>query len=169
MPQETEVTNEAVAGDVTENVVQEVAQNEHIAESKKYRKRAQDAETKLAEFERHIAKQEEEKLKQKEDFKTLYEKVSSENEALSSKANKWKTYEENKRTSLLDSHPDEDRERLSKLDIETLEYITNKIKPTNPEAIGRPKVATPPTSKPWAEMSDVERRDYYTFKANKKG
>ena len=169
MPQETEVTSEAVAGDVTENVVQEVAQNEHIAESKKYRKRAQDAENKLAAVEKHIATQEEEKLKQKEDFKTLYENVSSKNEALSTKANKWDTYEENKRTSLLDFHPDEDRDRLSKLDIETLEYITNKIKPNNPETIGRPKVATPPTNKPWAEMSDVERRDFYTFKANKKG
>ena len=40
MSEETKVSNEAVADSGAENVVQESAQNEHIAESKKYRKRA---------------------------------------------------------------------------------------------------------------------------------
>ena len=47
MSEETKVSNEAVADSGAENVVQESAQSEHIAESKKFRKRAQDAETKL--------------------------------------------------------------------------------------------------------------------------
>ena len=98
----------------------------------------------------------------------MYEKVSSENENLSAQASKWKTYEGNKRDSLLEQHPEDERENLSNLDLETLEYVTNKIsKTTNPEVVGRAKISTPPTNKPWGEMTDAERRDFYTFKAKK--
>ena len=86
-----------------------------IAESKKYRKRAQDAEARIAKMEKTLAKAEETKLKEKEDFKALYEKVSSENESLSSVADKWTKYEETKRASLLERHPEEDRESLVNL------------------------------------------------------
>ena len=40
MSEEKQVSNETVVEQGTENVTQEVAQNEYIAESKKYRKRA---------------------------------------------------------------------------------------------------------------------------------
>ena len=67
---------------VSETPVTETPQSspndELIAESKKYRKRAQDAETRLVKLEKSIAKAEEGKLKEKEEFKTLYEKASSE-------------------------------------------------------------------------------------------
>ena len=168
MSEETQVSNETVVDSGTENVTQEVAQNEYIAESKKYRKRAQDAESELAKVKKQIAQQEEAKLKEKEDFKTLYEKLSAENEKLSSTAEKWNTYESNKRNSLLESHPEEERESLSKLDLETLEYVTNKIKtkPAEPEVVGRPKVGTP--DKAWGEMSQDERRKFYNSVTGRK-
>ena len=161
MSEENKVSNETVVDSGTENITQEVAQNEYVAESKKYRKRAQVAESELAKVKKQIAQQEEAKLKEKEDFKTLYEKLSAENEKLSSTAEKWNKYESNKRNSLLESHPEEERESLSKLDLETLEYVTNKIikTPTNTEVIGRPKVSTP--EKKWEDMNDDERRAYY--------
>ena len=138
-----------------------------IAESKKYRKRAQDAEARLAKMESSLKKAEEEKLKEKEDFKTLYEKVASENETLSSTtAAKWTQYEEGRRTSLLERHPEEDRERLEKLDLETLEFVTSKIsntKPNAPQVIGRSKDVA--TNKSWGDMDDNEKRAYYESKA----
>ena len=167
MSEEKIVSNEAVADSGTENT-QETAQSEYIAESKKYRKGAQEAESQLTALKKQIAKQEEAKLKEKEDFKTLYEKLSSEKEALDSKAKKWTDYEDKRRSSLLESHPEEERDTLSKLDLETLEYITNKItKTTNPEVVGRPKVSTPPTNKPWKDMSEDERREFYKFKSKR--
>ena len=111
-----------------------------IAESKKYRKRAQDAEARIAEMEKKMAKAEETKLKEKEDFKALYEKVSSENESLSSVAEKWTKYEETRRASLLEKHPEEDRESLQGLPLDTLEFVTNKINSTKanaPEVAGK--------------------------------
>jgi len=140
-----------------------------IAESKKYRKRAQDAEARLSEYQNKFKKQEEDKLKEKEDFKTLYEKASSEIESLTSNANKWTSYEETKRASLLESHPEDERDSLSRLDLETLEYVTSKInnKPTNaPEVVGASKNVL--SDKDWSEMTDKEKREHYAYMANRR-
>ena len=137
-----------------------------IAESKKYRTRAQEAEARVKRMQNKFAKAEEEKLKEKEDFKALYEKVSSENESLSSNAEKWSKYEEAKRTSLLDQHPESERETLAGLPLETLEFVTSKInntKPNAPEVIGRSKDIV--IDKEWKDMNDSERRAFYASKA----
>ena len=133
-----------------------------IAESKKYRTRAQDAEARIAEMEKKMAKAEEAKLKEKEDFKALYEKVSSENESLSSVAEKWTKYEETRRASLLEKHPEGDRESLQGLPLDTLEFVTNKIngvKVNAPEVAGRTKKAV--SNKPYSEMTDAEKREWH--------
>ena len=110
-----------------------------IAESKKYRKGSQDAESRLEELEKKLASAEEAKLKEKEDFKALYEKVASENESLTANAQKWNKYEDNRRNMLLESVPETEKERLASLDLDTLEYITSKLnsqKPNAPEVAG---------------------------------
>ena len=130
-----------------------------VAESKKYRKRSQDAESRLAELENKLASAEEAKLKEKEDFKALYEKVSSENESLTANAQKWNKYEENRRNTLLQAAPEEERERLAGLDLDTLEYVTGKIsndKPNMPEVVGRARNVQP--QKSYLEMNEQERR-----------
>ena len=131
-------------------------------ENKKYRKRAQDAESRLAELEKKLASAEETKLKEKEDFKTLYEKVSSDNESLSATAQKWNKYEENRRNTLLESAPEEERERLAGLDLDTLEYVTNKInssKANAPEVAGNPRSDHKQITEDWTKMDERERRD----------
>ena len=155
-PAVEETVSEAPATETT----QDSSNEQYIAESKKYRKRAQDAETRLAEFEKKFATAEEDKLKKKEEYKTLYEKASSEMEGLTANADKWSKYEESKRISLLDSHPEEDRESLSKLDLETLEYVTNKINninPNAPEALGHARKKG--LEKPYSEMTEKEKKE----------
>ena len=135
---------EAVSESPATETVQDSSNDQYIAESKKYRKRAQDAETRLAKLEKKAAKAEESKLKEKEEFKTLYEQASSKIESLTSNAEKWGKYEETKRASLLENHPENERETLSKLDLETLEYVTSKInakKPNVPEMAGSTRKA----------------------------
>ena len=132
-----------------------------VAESKKYRKRSQDAESRLAELEKKLASAEEDKLKEKEDFKALYEKVSSENESLSTTAQKWNKYEENRRNTLLESAPEEERERLASLDLDTLEYVTGKInssKANAPEVAGNPRSDHKQITEDWTKMDERERR-----------
>ena len=157
--------NSQVASEtVSEQPTQETTNNSTdvsslVAESKKYRKRSQDAESRLEQLEKKLASAEEAKLKEKEDFKALYEKVSSENESLTANAQKWNKYEENRRNTLLQAAPEEERERLAGLDLDTLEYVTGKIsndKPNMPEVVGRARNVQP--QKSYLEMNEQERR-----------
>jgi len=130
-------------------------------ENKKYRKRAQDAESRLEQLEKKLASAEETKLKEKEDFKALYEKVSSDNESLSATAQKWNKYEETRRNTLLESVPEDERERLGKLDIDTLEYVTGKInnvRANAPEVAGNPR-GHKEITKDWTTMNPEELRE----------
>ena len=140
----TQATTETVSESPATETTQNSSNEQYIAESKKYRKRAQDAEARLAKYEKDKSKAEEERLKEKEEFKTLYEQASSKIENLTSNAEKWSKYEEAKMTSLLENHPEDEREALSKLDLETLEYVTSKInnkKFNAPETAGQARKA----------------------------
>ena len=158
----TTATTETVSESSATETTQDSSNEQYIAESKKYRKRAQDAENRLAKLEKNLAKAEESKLKEKEDFKALYEQVSSKVEGLTSNAEKWGKYEEAKRTSLFENHPEDERESLSKLDLETLEYVTNKInnvKPNAPEVAGNPRQDYKQYNQDWTKMDERERRE----------
>tara|TARA_R100000234_G_C4975937_1_gene168446 strand:- start:201 stop:719 length:519 start_codon:yes stop_codon:yes gene_type:complete len=159
MSQENQVASETVSEQTTqETPTTSPDVGVLIAESKKYRARAQDAEARISEMEKKMAEAEEAKLKEKEDFKALYEKVSSENQSLSSVAEKWTKYENTKRASLLEKHPEEERDSLSNLDLETLEYVTgkiNNIKPNAPQVLGQTK--QPKLEKSFSEMTDAEK------------
>ena len=131
-----------------------------IAESKKYRKRSQDAEARLAKLESQLAKTEEAKLKEQGKFQTLYEEAEAKMVTLESNADKWSKYETDRREKLLNSVPEDERESLADLPFETLEYVTNKInnmKPNAPEVVGSPREAPKPLGN-WAEMDSEERR-----------
>jgi hypothetical protein len=159
----TTAMTETVSESPATETAQDSSNEQYIAESKKYRKRAQDAEARLAELEKQFAKSEEDKLKKKEEYKTLYEKVSSENESLTADSEKWAKYEETKRASLLEVHPENDRENLSKLDLETLEYVTSKInniKPNAPEKAGQARKSLPKAElKDFQKMTKQERKE----------
>ena len=161
--EQKQVATETVSETPTTEAPQVSPNDELIAESKKYRKRAQDAEARLAKYEKAKSKAEEDRLKEKEEFKTLYEKASSEIDGLTANAEKWSKYEEAKRTSLLENHPEDERESLSKLDLETLEYVTNKIndrKPNAPEALGHARKNIP--KKPYSEMTAQEKKENWS-------
>ena len=127
MSEEQTVATETVSEETTTEATTQTDVGALIAESKKYRKRSQDAEAKLKELQTQLAKAEEAKLKEKEDFKTLYEQTAGKMEAYKAQADKWTSYEAAKREALLKSVPEEEKETMSKLDLDTLEFVTNKI------------------------------------------
>ena len=158
----TQATTETVSESPAKETAQPSPNDQYIAESKKYRKRAQDAEARLAELEKKFTQQEESKIKEKEEFKTLYEKASSQVESLTANAEKWTKYEETSRWKLLENHPEDDRESLSKLDLDTLEYVTNKINTTKanaPEVAGNPRKEYKKPPKDWTKLSQSELRE----------
>jgi len=136
MSKENQVPNEAVADSGTENVVQNVAQSEHIAESKKYRKRAQDAETQLSNLQKQLETQENTKLKQKEEYKTLAEKYEAQVNELNPYKEKYEGLVDQRRTKLLDRLPEDKRETFKNKDLDVLEFMVTELKskPSQPSA-----------------------------------
>tara|TARA_R110000737_G_scaffold129337_1_gene161685 strand:- start:149 stop:670 length:522 start_codon:yes stop_codon:yes gene_type:complete len=163
MSEENQVSNEAVVDQGTENVVQEVAQSEHIAESKKYRKRAQEAETQLAELTKTLESQENAKLKEKEEFKTLAEKLEAENTSLNSYKEKYDGLVKQRKNALLEQLPEEQREKFINKDIDVLEFMVSELKsktPIEPQARGTIKSSKPIDN--WAALPVEERRSRWS-------
>ena len=79
---------------------------------------------------------------------------------MTSNASKWAKYEEAKRTSLLENHPEDERESLTKLDLETLEYVTSKINNTKqnaPEVVGNARKAVPEKPIDWSDRQNLKQ------------
>ena len=89
MSEEQSVATETVSEETTQEASPSLTdEGALIAESKKYRKRSQDAEARLAKLESQLAEAEKAKLKEKEDFKALYEENEAKIESLSNNADK---------------------------------------------------------------------------------
>ena len=136
MSEENQVSNEAVVEKDTENVTQDNAQNEYIAESKKYRKRAQDAETKLDNLQKQLESQENSKLKQKEQYKTLAEKYEAQVNELNPFKEKYETLVDQRKSKLLERLPEDKRETFKNKDLDVLEFMADQLnsKPSEPSA-----------------------------------
>ena len=164
MSEENKVSNEAVADSGAEDVIQETAQSEHIAESKKYRKRAQDAESQLAELNKKLESQENTKLKEKEEFKTLSEKLEAENTSLNSYKVKYDTLVEQRKNVLLEKLPEDKREQFTNKDLDVLEFIVSELAsktPNEPTARGTVKAPVKEVGD-WTKLDDKSRRQNWT-------
>ena len=142
MSEENKVSNETVVEQDTENVTQDNAQNEYIAESKKYRKRAQDAETKLANLQKQLESQENAKLKQKEEYKTLAEKYEAQVNELNPYKEKYEGLVNQRRDVLLGRLPEDKRETFKNKDLDVLEFMVSELKPKSQEPSARNLVGT---------------------------
>ena len=142
MSEENKVSNEAVADSGTENVTQDNAQNEYIAESKKYRKRAQDAETQLTNLQKQLESQENAKLKQKEEYKTLAEKYEAQVNELNPFKEKYETLVDQRRSKLLERIPEDKRETFKNKDLDVLEFMVDELKTKTQEPSARNLVGT---------------------------
>jgi hypothetical protein len=158
MSEETKVSNETEVDSGTENVTQEPAQNEYIAESKKYRKRAQEAESKLSELQKQLEQQENAKLKEKEEFKTLAEKFEAQVNELNPYKEKYNAMVEQRKSVLLNKLPEDKREQFKDKDLDVLEFMVSQLNsktPTEPNV--RATVKGKPLSDDWHKMSKQDK------------
>ena len=166
MSEEKQVSNEPVGNVDTPNTeAGSVDASEYIAESKKYRKRSQAAEARVAELEAQINSFETDKLKEKEEFKALYEKVSVENESNKALADKWTNYEATQREQLLQQVPDEEKAEWNDSPLNLLEkYVSkaNSVQPQNPEHIVAKTRNISDIPKDWTKMSAQDLRDNWS-------
>ena len=157
MSEETKVSNETVVEGGAEDQVQENAHTELIAESKKYRKRAQDAESQLAEIQKKLQDQENAKLKEKEEFKTLAEKLEAENSDLKVFKDSYEKLIDQRKADLLNQLPEEKREQFKDKELDVIEFMVSELQskqPVDPQVRGTVKSK----SKNIADMTGEERK-----------
>ena len=134
MSEEQQVSNEPVGNEDTKTTEAPNANvSELIAESKKYRQRSQASEARVAELEAKINSFEDKRLLEKEEFKTLYEKVSVENEANKATAEKWVNYEATERELLLKQVPEDEKAEWENSPLNLLKKYVLKATATVPQ------------------------------------
>ena len=172
MSEEQQVSNEPVGNIDTQSTEVANADTSVIAESKKYRKRSQAAEARevekdntIAELKAQINSFETNKLKEKEEFKALYEKEKDENEQNKATAEKWNQYEAQKREQLLQQVPDEEKAEWNDSPLNLLEkYVSkaNTTQPQNPEHVVAKTRDLNIKSENWASMDSETRRNNWS-------
>ena len=142
---------------------------EEVNNSKKLRKRSQEAETKVTEFTKAQETNKVKQMKEQEKFQELSEELQKRLDDVSPYKEKWEAHETAQREKYLSKFPKADREKFANESLQVLEYMTEKLN----EVTNQPSVAHKPGAsrtvsfdKPWSEMSDQERRAFYTQKAN---
>ena len=158
MSEEKTVASESVEEVATQNESQVQPGSEGlIAESKKYRKRAQDAEARIAELESKFEQQENAKLKEKEEWKALSEKLQAQLDEVSPYKDKHEKMVSDRKESLLSLIPEDQRETFQDKDIDVLEFmVENMQKLDSKDTVGRGSVKQKKLS--WNELSTDEKR-----------
>ena len=169
--QTTETQNEQIAQPTNseEAVDFEALYNAEVANAKKLRKRSQDAESKLTNFQSKQTEIEEAKLKEEGEFKTLLEKRDTEIEGLKSKAKAYDELLESERNSILDKMTDEDKETFGNLPLKELKALDAKLNSQKPAQQGNQILtgmskSNPVSNKNYNEMTEDERKQWFDAK-----
>ena len=132
-----------------------------IADSKKYRKRAQSAESELSKIKKKMEKQEEQKLAEQNEWKELFEKKESRLNEIEEDYNRMKKAENSYKQELLSDFDDGDREEFSGLSLKQIRVLHNKIINKNTNVMptdNTPARSANPDNKKWTDLTTDERR-----------
>ena len=147
---------------VAEAPTQEVNEvGEYIAESKKYRQRAQTAEAELKELKEAQRLQEQKQLEEKEEFKSLYENVKAENEQLKPVVEQFQIQEKQRREHLLSQLSEEDQQIYEDLPTMKLEKHIERLSNKKVQVSDAKEVTTSgkfAANTKWADMSEEDRQ-----------
>ena len=132
-----------------------------IAESKKYRQRSQAAEAELSELKDNLKLQEQQQLEEKEEFKSLYEKMKEENSQLKPVVEQFQIQEKQRREHLLSQLSDEDQEIYQDLPTMKLEKHIERLGNKKVQVSDAKEVTSSgkfATNTTFADMSDEDRQ-----------
>ena len=132
---ETEVTTTDQA---TEQMPQQESQSDsnvdykalyldEVNNSKKLRKRSQDAETKVTEFTTAQETNKVKQMKEQEKFQELSEELQKKLDSTLPYKEKWETHETAQRDKYLSKLPKADREKFASESLQVLEYMTERL------------------------------------------
>tara|TARA_Y100001963_G_scaffold153069_1_gene239073 strand:- start:5511 stop:6056 length:546 start_codon:yes stop_codon:yes gene_type:complete len=141
---------------------------DEVQNSKKLRKRSQEAETKVTEFTKAQETNRVKQMKEQEQFQELSEELQKKLDSTMPYKEKWEAHETAQREKYLSKLPKADREKFANESLQVLEYMTDKLSEstTQPTQHKPGATRTVPINKPYSEMNEEERRAYYTQMAN---
>ena len=161
MSEENKIVEEqAVAETPTQEENNEVGSL--IAESKKYRTRAQSAEAELNELKESLKLQEQKRLEEKEEFKSLYENVKAENEKLKPVVEQFEIQEKQRREHLLSQLSDEDQEIYQDLSTLKLEKHIERLGKNKVQISDAKEVTSSgkfAENTKWSDLSEKDRQE----------
>lgn len=131
-----------------------------IAESKKYRTRAQSAEAELKELKEAQKLQETQQLEEKEEFKSLYEKMKEENSQLKPVVEQFQIQEKQRREHLLTQLSDEEQEIYVDLPTIKLEKHIERLGNKKVQVSDAKEVTSSgkfASNTKWTDLSDQDR------------
>ena len=109
---------------------------DEVNNSKKLRKRSQDAEAKVTEFTTAQETNKVKQMKEQEQFQELSEELQKQLDSTLPYREKWEAHETAQREKYLSKLPKADREKLSNEKLETLKYIASlKDDDSKPQAV----------------------------------
>ena len=148
--------------EVNETVVETSTQNntgEYIAESKKYRQRAQTAEAELKELKDNVLKQEQKTLEEQNEYKELYETLKSENDKLKPKVEMFEVQEKQRREFLLSQLSEEDQEIYNELPTNKLEKHVERLSKNKVQTKDAKEVTSSGKWASSAKFGDLSKED----------
>jgi len=98
-----------------------------IDNAKKLRKRAQAVEEENKSLKTQFETEAEKRMRKNEEYKELSESLTAKLDKANYVVEKWNKYETVRRDQLISKVSEEDRERVSKMDLDTIEYVVSKI------------------------------------------
>jgi len=139
-----------------------------IAESKKYRLRAQEAEKREQEALNKIADMENQRLKDKEDYKSLSEKQASELSELKPYREKYESEMQLQKEKLLNKIPENRRDEFKDESVKTLRGVVDIINENKSVEVpsARGSVGKQPPPEDWTNLSPQDMRKNWSSIVN---
>jgi transketolase len=157
------VGQDAQSTQADSNVDYKALYHEEVENAKKQRHAKQDLSDQLSKFQKDQETAKVRGLKEQEKYKELAEELQKKVDTLSPFQEKYEAIETQTRNELIEQLPEEDREELASKDISTIRLFVNKFnnqKPSNVEHVpGKPRGVV--QDKPWAQMTEDERRAHF--------
>lgn len=132
-----------------------------VQESKKYRKRAQESEARLAKIEKQREAERQKQLEEQNEWQTLAEERQARLLEVEPMVEQFQKDEANQREMILSDFTEEDKQTFGDLPLSKLRVLHSKLINKNnsvPATSGTPARSVNPTNQDWTKMNQAERR-----------
>ena len=160
-----DVKTEAIVQDVKTEAVESNEKTEDYSvpgyRFKELNESKKNLESELTELKAQIKQQEVSEAEEREEYKTLYESAKSDRDKFKDDAEKFYSIEQSRKERLLESFPENLREKMSKLDSETLEQMKTEFTNKVPQVDNSGGGVSGGKSLEWSKLAPSERKKHF--------